>query len=149
MLVYIVANLAIFGVINIVEQRSGKLEFSDYNGFYQTNPKLTFIITLALFSLGGIPPFAGFFSKFFIFASAVEQGYVWLVFIALLNTIIALYYYLRLVKAMYILPNETPIATFRSDACTRVSLAICLIGIIGFGLVSAIYDCINAYSYGL
>ena len=148
-LVYIVANLAIFGVINIVEQRSGKLEFSDYNGFYQTNPKLTFIITLALFSLGGIPPFAGFFSKFFIFASAVEQGYVWLVFIALLNTIIALYYYLRLVKAMYILPNETPIATFRSDACTRVSLAICLIGIIGFGLVSAIYDCINAYSYGL
>ncbi|MGI6219440.1 MAG: NADH-quinone oxidoreductase subunit N [Bacteroidaceae bacterium] len=148
-LVYVVANLAIFGIINVVEQKSGKKEINEYNGFYQTNPKLTFVMTLALFSLGGIPPFAGFFSKFFIFAAAVEKGYVWLVFIALLNTVISLYYYLLIVKAMFIQPNDSPIATFKSDAYSRVSLVICLVGIVGFGLISAIYDCIHAYSYGL
>ena len=74
-LIYLVANLAIFGVISIVEQRSGgKVNISDYNGLYQTNPKLVFVMTLSLFSLGGIPPFAGFFSKFFVFMAAFEAG---------------------------------------------------------------------------
>lgn len=148
-LVYVVANLAVFGIINVIEQKSGKKEINEYNGLYRTNPKLSFIMTLALFSLAGIPPFAGFFSKFFIFAAAFEEGYVWLVFIALLNTVISLYYYLLIVKAMYIQPNDAPIAPFKSDCYTRVSLAICLIGIIGFGLVSAIYDSIHALSFGL
>ena len=139
-LVYIVANLAIFGIINIVEQRAEKLAISDYNGFYKTNPKLTFLMTLALFSLGGIPPFAGFFSKFFIFAAAFKAGYIWLVFIALLNTVISLYYYLLIVKAMYIQPNERPVPSFKSDIYTRISLIICLLGIIGIGLYSAIYE---------
>ena len=148
-LVYIVANLAVFGIINVIEQKSGKKEINEYNGLYHTNPKLAFVMTLALFSLAGIPPFAGFFSKFFIFASAFQAGYVWLVFIALLNTVISLYYYLLIVKAMYIQQNENPIITFKSDCYSRISLVICLIGIIGFGLFSAIYDCINYFSYGL
>jgi NADH-quinone oxidoreductase subunit N len=89
----------------------------DYNGLYGTNPKLAFIMTLAMFSLGGIPPFAGFFSKFFIFAAAAEQGQYLLVFIALLNTIISLYYYLLVVKAMFINKSENPIPTIKSDTC--------------------------------
>ena len=61
--VYIVANLAVFGVINTVEQHNGGAVDRDaYNGFYKTNPKLSFVMTIALFSLAGIPPFAGFFS---------------------------------------------------------------------------------------
>ena len=101
-LVYMISNLAAFGVIAIIENRTGKITIDDYNGLYSTNPKLSIVMMLALFSLAGIPPFAGFFSKFFIFAAAAEQGFYVLVFIALLNTIISLYYYLLVVKAMFI-----------------------------------------------
>lgn len=146
-LVYIVANLAAFGVINVIEQKShGKVEIEDYNGLYKTNPKLSFIMTLALFSLAGIPPFAGFFSKFFVFASAFHGGNFWLVFIALLNTVISLFYYLKIVKAMYIVQNDAPIAAFRSDRYTRLSFVICTAGILGFGLFSAIYDSLYYFS---
>jgi NADH:ubiquinone oxidoreductase subunit 4 (subunit M) len=81
-LVYLAANLGVFAVISIVEQRSNKVEIDDYNGLYKTNPKLAFIMTLALFSLAGIPPFAGFFSKFFIFTAAFNSGFHLLVSIA-------------------------------------------------------------------
>jgi len=148
-LVYIVANLAAFGIISIIEQRSEKVEMDDYNGLYLTNPKLAFVMTLALFSLAGIPPFAGFFSKFFIFVAAFKSGFYLLVFIALVNTVISLYYYLLVVKAMYINKNENPIAPFKSDIYTKVSLAICLIGIVGLGLASIVYETINAFSYGM
>ena len=148
-LVYIAANLAVFSVINVIEQKAGKVEMDDYNGLYQTNPKLSFLMTLALFSLAGIPPFAGFFSKFFVFASAVSEGFYLLVFIALLNTIISLFYYLKIVKAMYITPNDTPIAAFRSDCSTRLSLALCTAGIIALGLMSAVYDGLHLYAFGM
>lgn len=148
-LVYVVANLAIFGIINIVEQRSGKGDISDLNGFYKTNPKLSFVMTIALFSLAGIPPFAGFFSKFFIFAAAFDAGFIWVIFIALLNTVLSLYYYLLIVKAMYIMPDEQAIPTFKSDSYTKASIVICLVGIIGFGLCSAIYTYIYSFSFGL
>ena len=106
-------------------------------------------MTLALFSLAGIPPFAGFFSKFFIFASAFSAGFYLVVFIALLNTIISLFYYLKIVKAMYITPNDAPIAAFSSDCSTKLSLALCTAGIIALGLVSAIYDGLNLYAFGM
>ena len=149
-LVYLVANLAIFGIISIIEQKSeGKIGMDDYNGLYKTNPKLTLIMTLALFSLAGIPPFAGFFSKFYIFMAAFEAGFQVVVFIALVNTVISLYYYLLVVKAMYITPNENPIAAFKSDGYTRISLVVCLAGILFIGLVSCIYGEIDLFSFGI
>lgn len=148
-LVYTVANLAIFSIINIVEQRSDKVTLTDYAGLYKTNPKLSFIMTLALFSLAGIPPFAGFFSKFFIFVAGFKANFALLVFIALVNTIISLYYYLLVVKAMYITPSDNPIPTFKSDSLTKIGLAICLIGIIGLGIASIVYQTIDKYSFGM
>lgn len=148
-LVYLAANLAAFSVIAIIEQRSGKIEIENYNGLYRTNPKLAFLLTLALFSLAGIPPFAGFFSKFFIFMAAFGSGFHLLVFIALINTVISLYYYLLIVKAMYINPNDQPIAAFRSDNYTKVSLALCTLGIIGLGIVSCVYEGINRFAFGM
>jgi NADH-quinone oxidoreductase subunit N len=146
-LVYLVANLAIFGIVSIVEQKSdGKVNIFDYNGFYKTNPKLALIMTLSLFSLAGIPPFAGFVSKFFIFMAAFEAGFKWVVFIALINTVISLYYYLLIVKAMYITPNETPITPFKSDVYTRISLTVCLAGILLIGIVSCVYNSIRLFS---
>ena len=147
-LVYIVANMAVFTVINVVEQNNGgRTDMAAYNGFYQTNPKLSFLMTLALFSLAGIPPFAGMFSKFFVFMAAAEQGSAaayFVVFIALVNTVISLYYYLLIVKAMYITKTDTPLPTFRSDFNTRAALAICTAGVALFGICSCIYEWIAA-----
>lgn len=166
--VYIVANLAVFGVIGAVERhalrttvdadkaegelpenalsRSEETAASEravsrgaYAGLYRTNPRLTFVMTLAMFSLAGIPPFAGFFSKFFVFASAFNTGHWLVVFLALVNTVISLYYYLLVVKAMYITPNDNPLPYFRSSWLTRISLAVCLAGIILLGIISSVY----------
>lgn len=148
-LIYMFANLAVFTVITIVALRAGKFTLEDYNGLYTTNPKLAFLMTLALFSLAGIPPFAGFFSKFFIFSAAFEGGFHLLVFIALINTIISLYYYLKIVKAMYINKSDEPIAAFRSDNYTRASLAICTLGIVVLSIASVVYQSIDKFSFGL
>ena len=133
-LIYVVANMAVFTIIGIVEEHNnGTTEMESYNGLYSTNPKLSLIMTLALFSLGGIPPFAGMFSKFFVFMSAVEQGNTLsyaIVFIALINTVVSLYYYLLIVKAMYINKNDKALPTFKSDVNTKVALTICTAGIL-------------------
>ena len=143
-LVYIVANMAVFTVINVVEQNNGgRTDMAAYNGFYQTNPKLSFLMTLALFSLAGIPPFAGMFSKFFVFMAGVQNGEpmaYFVVFIALVNTVVSLYYYLLIVKAMYITKTDEPLPTFVSDVNTKVALFICTAGIALFGVVSCIYE---------
>ena len=147
-LVYIVANMAVFTVINVVEQNNGgRTDMAAYNGFYQTNPKLSFLMTLALFSLAGIPPFAGMFSKFFVFMAAAEQGSAaayFVVFVALVNTVISLYYYLLIVKAMYITKTDTPLPAFKSDANTKLAMAICTVGVALFGICSCIYEWIAA-----
>jgi NADH-quinone oxidoreductase subunit N len=165
-LVYVVANMAVFTVISAVENNShcnatlsprecsmvngqSLTKMSAYDGLYQTNPKLAFLMTLALFSLAGIPPFAGMFSKFFVFMAAAEQGSFWayfVVFVALVNTVVSLYYYLLIVKAMYIKPSDSPLPTFKTDVNTRVALAICTAGIALFGICSCIYDYLFAAS---
>lgn len=142
-LIYVAANMAVFTVINVVETRGkGNTEMSVFDGFYTTNPKLSFLLTLALFSLAGIPPFAGMFCKFFVFMAAAEQGtniaYA-VVFLALLNTVPSLYYYLKIVKCMYINKTDTPIATFKSDCATRTALALCTAGVLLFGVCSCVY----------
>lgn len=149
-LVYIVANMAVFTVISTVEQNNnGATQMSAYNGLYQTNPKLSFLMTLALFSLAGIPPFAGMFSKFFVFMAAAEEGSFWayfVVFVALVNTVVSLYYYLLIVKAMYIKSSDNPLPTFKSDESTKIALGICTVGIALFGICSCIYDYLFAAS---
>lgn len=143
-LVYVVANMAVFTVISVVEQKNGGTTSMDsYDGFYKTNPKLSLLMTLSLFSLAGIPPFAGMFSKFFVFMAAVQDGSFgayFVVFIALINTVVSLYYYLLIVKAMYIKPNESPLPTFKSDCQTKLALAICTAGVVAMGVCSVVYD---------
>ena len=147
-LVYVVANMSVFTIISAIEEgNNGVTDMDAYNGLYSTNPKLAFLMTLALFSLGGIPPFAGMFSKFFVFMAALEQGSAWayaIVFIALINTVISLYYYLLIVKAMYINKSENPLPAFKSDNNTRLALAICTLGVALFGVCSYVYDWIFA-----
>ena len=104
-------------------------------------------MTLALFSLAGIPPFAGMFSKFFVFMAAAQQGSFWayfVVFIALINTVPSLYYYLLIVKEMYIKKTATPLPAFQSDSATKLALALCTVGIVLFGVCSCIYEWLNS-----
>lgn len=146
--VYVVSNLAVFSVISTIENKTGKLSMDDYDGLHKTNPWLSFAMTLAMFSLAGIPPFAGFFSKILIFTSVTasdSMALYMLVLIALINTIISLYYYLLVVKAIWIKPGEAKVVAFRSDGYERVALWLCVAGIILFGLVSCIYQyCIES-----
>ena len=145
-LVYIFSNLAAFGVIAAIERQTGKVTMDDYNGLFKTNPWLAFTMMLAMFSLGGIPPFAGFFSKFFIFVGACHQGSVAiyaLVLIALVNTIISLYYYLLVVKAMFLRQDDCVIPTIKSHWTERLGLILCVLGVIFIGLISCIYAYVN------
>src|SRR4030042_1520718 len=139
-LVYIFSNLAVFGVVAAISNAKGKENIDDYNGLYQTNPGLSLIMLLGLFSLAGIPPFAGFFGKFFLFTAAAQKGFYILVLIAVLNTIISLYYYLLVVTAMFINKNDAPIEKFRSDFTTRFALGICIAGIVITGFASIIFE---------
>jgi NADH-quinone oxidoreductase subunit N len=148
-LVYIFSNLGAFGVVAAVSNAAGKENMDDYNGLYKTNPGLSLIMTLALFSLAGIPPVAGFFGKFFLFTAAAEKGYYLLVLIAVLNTIISLFYYLLVVKAMFINKNESPVEKFRIDLPTRIGLIICVGGIVVTGFASVIFEMIRGLSYGV
>jgi len=149
-LVYIFSNLGAFAVISAIENKTGKVGMGDYDGLHKTNPWLSFAMTLAMFSLAGIPPFAGFFSKFLIFTGATASGSIALyilVLIALVNTIISLYYYLLVVKAMWINPVETPVVeNFRSTFTERVGMWLCVAGIVALGIVSWFYSAINCAS---
>jgi len=148
-LVYIFSNLGAFGVVSAIEASTGKVKMSDYDGLYNTNPKLSLLMMLSMFSLAGIPPVAGFFGKFFLFTSAASAGYYWLVFIAVLNATVSLYYYLMVVKAMFINKSDLPIASFRSDGMTRAGLILAGLGIVVVGFWSQVYEFIFSLSVGL
>ncbi|MDO4171127.1 MAG: NADH-quinone oxidoreductase subunit N [Prevotellaceae bacterium] len=147
-LIYIVANMAVFTIIASIENTTGKTDMATYNGLYRTNPKMAFLMTLALFSLGGIPPFAGMFSKFFVFLAAVDGRPTvlpyFIVFIALINTVVSLYYYLLIVKAMYINKDGEPVATYNMDMNTKITLVVCTAGVLFFGIGSCVYNALHS-----
>ncbi len=145
-LIYVFTNLGAFGVVAAVSAASGVETISGYNGLYKTNPKLSLLMTLSLFSLAGIPPVAGFFGKFFLFTSAAGSDYFILVLIAVLNATISLYYYLRVVKAMFIDANENPVPTFRSSNAMRLGLIMCLAGMFIIGFAGSFFDYLRSIS---
>ncbi len=148
-LIYIFSNLGAFGVVSAIETATGKVNMDDYDGLYHTNPKLSLLMMLSMFSLAGIPPIAGFFGKFFLYTSAASGGYYWLILIAVLNATISLYYYLLVVKAMFINKNDNPIATFKSDLPTRAGLLLAMAGMFVIGFWSQIYEWIDKVTFGI
>jgi NADH-quinone oxidoreductase subunit N len=140
LLVYVFTNLTAFSVVAAISNHTGRENMSDYNGLYKTNPKLSLMLMLALFSLAGIPPVAGFFGKLFLFGAAASKGYYILLLVAVLNATISLYYYLLPVRAMFIEKSDNPIPTFKSDGYMKLALAISVIGIFITGFISAIYE---------
>jgi NADH-quinone oxidoreductase subunit N len=144
-LVYIFSNLAAFGVINLVSAVTGRESIDDYKGFYKTNRGLSWVLAIALFSLGGIPPTAGFFGKFFLLLAGAGKGNYLLIGIAALNMVISLYYYLRVIKAMFMDENDNPIEKVQAGLSPKIAMVICIAGIIITGLASGAYQ----YIYSL
>ena len=134
MLVYVATNLGAFTCIVWYANETGRERIDEYRGLSRTNPMMTLGFTLALFSLAGIPPLSGFVGKFFLFNIASQTGYHWLVAVAAVNSTISLYYYLRVVRQMYIEnPYEDaitlPVSKTMSFTVGALTVAITLLGI--------------------
>lgn len=146
LLIYMFSNLAAFGVIALVAASTGKENIDDLKGFYKTNPFLSWVLAIALFSLAGVPPTAGFFGKFFLIMAGAERGnYVWVIFAAV-NMIISFYYYLKVVKAIFMDPNDQPIEKLEIPALPKLAFIICLTGMVLTGILSWIYEYIHSLS---
>lgn len=144
-LIYIFSNLAAFGVINLVSAVTGRETINDYKGFYKTNKGLSWVLAIGLFSLGGIPPTAGFFGKFFLLLAGAGKGNYLLITIAALNMVISLYYYLKVIKAIFMDANDNPIENVKANWSPKIAMIICVAGIIITGLASGAYQ----YIYSL
>jgi len=148
LLVYTFSNLGAFGVATAIASQTGKEDIHDYKGMYTTNPFMSWVITLSLFSLAGIPPTAGFFGKMFLVMAGAgagnRTGNYFIVIVASLNMVVSLYYYLRIVKAIFFDKNEEPIAKVEGSRPLRMALLVCVAGILVIGFASGISDYINS-----
>lgn len=145
-LIYTLTNLAVFGVLLIHIHQRGEEEITSLKGFSKTNPVLALVLMIALFGLAGIPPLAGFVGKFFLFSVAAQAGYYWLVAVAAINSTVSLYYYLRLVRQMYIEQPQDNVVPLRTSTMTALGLSIAALGSVVVGLVPIIFESIQEMS---
>jgi NADH-quinone oxidoreductase subunit N len=135
---YTFMNIGSFGVLSVLEQQEERnLTFEDYAGLGYKRPILAALMSIFMFSLSGIPPFAGFFGKYYVFAAAIKADLTWLAIIGVLTSAISVYYYLRLVVYMYFRESELAVTT----AVSKVSLAalvVCAIAVTGLGILPSL-----------
>ncbi|MEK0423774.1 MAG: hypothetical protein RLZ95_1684 [Bacteroidota bacterium] len=148
-LIYIFSNLAAFGVVSVVSALTGKENISDFKGFYKTNPMLSWVLTIALFSLAGVPPTAGFFGKLFLMMAGAAKGNYGIIIFAALNMVISFYYYLKVVKSVFMDENANPIEKITIPTISKIAMYICVVGVIVTGLASVVYNYISTISFGL
>lgn len=133
LIVYTLTNLGAFGALVAISRAGSGVEIDDLNGLAQRNLPLATLLTICVLSLAGIPPLGGFFAKFYIFMVGWQSGARWLVVVALVMTVVSLYYYLRLLRAMFI---EAPSRSepLRIEPATMTTLIITTVGLIVLGL---------------
>lgn len=137
---YILTNLLAFGIVMAFSRVTGLEDIKDYAGLSRRSPWLALMMLAAFLSLAGMPPFGGFVAKVFVFAAGVEAGYVWLVFVGIVNSIVGVYYYLNVLKYVYLyrMPNEDeenlPIPLTRPYA---IALTVLAVGVILIGTLFA------------
>lgn len=137
LLAYVVTNLAAFTVVILFARAAGSDEIKDYAGLSRRSPWLALVLLIAFLSLGGMPPFAGFVAKVFVFKAAVDSGLIWLAFVGVLNSIIGLYYYLIVLKVVYLYRSEDDNLPVQVPRPYAVALAACTLLILVIGIVSA------------
>lgn len=129
---YTLANLAAFGVVILVAHATGSDEIDGYAGLARRAPLLALAMAVSLLSLGGLPLMAGFMAKFYVFLSAIESGLLWLVAIGVANSVVSLYYYLRVVFVMYVREGEG--APVHVDARSAAALTFSVVGVLVLGV---------------
>lgn len=133
-LAYTVTQMAAFAIVIIVWNKIGSDEIEDYAGLSRRSPMLALAMLLSFLSLAGIPPLGGFIAKVLVFAAAVDAGLVWLAVLGVLNSIVGLYYYLIVLKVVYLSPpkDETPVPILRAHgvALTAAVLLVLVLGIV-------------------
>ena len=144
LLVYVVTNLAVFAVIVFHSNQTGSENIEDYRGLSRTNPGMALAMMVALFGLAGIPPLAGFVGKFFLFSVASKAGMNWLVAVAAVNSTVSLYYYLRIVRQMYIEPASEGSSALRVTPTLAVATVATVTATIAFGIVPIFYEMIHS-----
>ena len=136
-LVYVVTNLAAFGVVIVVYRTIGSDKIEDYAGMSRRSPGLAAVMLVAFLSLAGVPPLGGFMAKLLVFAAAIEAGLVWLAVIGVLNAIVGLYYYLIVLKVVYLYSSDAADKALPTPAPQRFALGATIIAIILLGTVFA------------
>jgi len=134
LLMYVFTNIAAFGVIILVSNATGADEIKDLNGLNRRSPFLALVMLFAVLSLGGIPPTAGFFGKFFLFKAAVDAGLWWLAAVGILMAFVGLYYYLNIIKVMYLYRSEQDDVAIPVSRAAQVGLVIAVAFIIYLGV---------------
>ena len=146
--IYIFSNLAAFAVVSRISEQTGKETIAQYKGLVKTNPALAWIMAIALFSLAGIPPTAGFFGKIFLLTSGASGGNYVLITIAALNMMISLYYYLRVIRSMFMESRVDIIPAVSKGITFRIALFICISGILLTGFFGSVYQYIYSMASG-
>jgi len=139
--VYVLTNLAAFGFVVIYSKKFGTDKIEDYAGFSRRSPGLAFGMMFIFLSLGGIPPLGGFIAKILVFAAAVESGLVWLAVIGVVNAVIGLYYYLVVLKYVYLYRQEGDEEKMEVDKLqsSTLMLSVALVTIIGI-VIAPVFD---------
>lgn len=137
MTAYLFMQLGAFVLLSIYEREKGKnLEFSDFSGFYKSNPMMAVIMAMFMLSLAGIPPFAGFFGKYLLFIAAIKSGFTWLTLVAVVSSIISMYFYIGLIKNMWFNEAEEGAAPMENTSpMASIPVYISTIVIIVFGVL--------------
>lgn len=139
LLMYLFANMGAFGVAMAVYHKIGSFEIADYAGLSRRSPQLAAILSVCLLSLVGIPPLAGFFGKYYLFLAAVEQRYYWLVLVALLTSVVSLYYYAGIIKVMYFDSSRDDAPAFGVAGGARVALWVTALGVVAMGIYPSLF----------
>ncbi len=134
---YVITNLALFLAIIQFYNRTGKEEITDFAGLSRTNPYLAVVITAGLFSLAGMPLLAGFFTKFILFQAVVQGGFLWLVVVAVVGSTVSLFYYLQVIRQMYIYEPVSDASRWTISGSGYIATGVLLAAIVFVGIQGA------------
>lgn len=137
LLSYLLTNLAAFGIVTVVGRSLRSDEISAYAGLSRRSQGLSIAMLIALLSLAGIPPFAGFVGKLLVFGAAIQHNWIWLAIVGIINSVIGLYYYLTVLKVMFLYRSEDDEKPLPVAASWKVALVVCLVGVIVLGVILA------------